>query len=61
MNTTDVQLVLGYASSIDPRVRRNDPTERQFQVTAWSAQLAHFDAADARDAIEQLYAASEPH
>lgn len=60
MTPQQVQALLGYASAIDPRIRRNDPGERQLQVAAWHAQLQHTDPADARAAVDAHYARPTP-
>ena len=57
MTPDQTRALLGYASSIDPRIRRNDPAERQLQVTAWHTQLQHIAAEDARAAVDAYYAA----
>jgi hypothetical protein len=55
MNPTDVHTLLGYASSLDPRIRRKDDDDRQMQAAAWYAQLHNVDPADARTAVDLHY------
>lgn len=57
MTPDEVQAVLAYASAVDPRIRRNDPAERQLQVAAWHAQLQHVDVGDAKAAVDRHYSA----
>lgn len=56
MTPDEIRALLAYASAIDPRIRRNDPYERQLQVTAWHTQLERTDPNDARAAIDAHYA-----
>jgi hypothetical protein len=56
MDLAQVRKVLAYASSTDPRVRRNDPDERELQVASWAAQIGAYDVADARVAVDRHYA-----
>ncbi len=56
MSPDEVRALLGYASAIDPRIRRNDPGERQLQVAAWHAQLERADPNTARAAVDAHYA-----
>ena len=60
MTPDQVMTVLAYASAIDPRVRRNDPDERQLQAAAWYAQLRNVDPADAKSALDAYYGAPQP-
>lgn len=56
MTPEQTMALLGYASSIDPRVRRNDPAERQLQIRAWHSQLAAIEPSDAAAAVDAHYA-----
>jgi hypothetical protein len=60
MTPDQVMTVLAYASAVDPRVRRNDPDERQLQAAAWYAQLRHVDVGDAKAAVDAHYADAKP-
>lgn len=55
MNLEQTTALLAYASAIDPRIRRNDPVERQLQVRAWHAQLARIEPQDAAGAVDEHY------
>lgn len=56
MTPDETRYILGYASAIDPRVRRNDSHERQLQVLAWHEQLGKLTAEQAKRAIDAHYA-----
>lgn len=59
MTPEEIQALLGYASAIDPRIRRNDPDERMLQVRAWHKILATTPFDDAREAVDRHYAAPD--
>lgn len=56
MNPDQVKAVLAYASATDPRIRRNDPAERELQAQAWSRHLGNIDQKAAVAAIDGYYA-----
>lgn len=56
MTPNETAALLQYASSLDPRIGRTDPTQRKPQVTAWHAVLAAVTLADARAAADAHYA-----
>lgn len=56
MNLDQVKAVLAYASATDPRIRRNDPAERELQAQAWARHLGNVDQEAAVAAIDGYYA-----
>lgn len=55
MTRDEVRALLAYASATDPRVRRNDPGERDLQVAAWETALADLAPQAAREAVDEHY------
>jgi len=58
----EVTALLAYASALDPRIRRNDPYERQMQVKAWHRLLDDVAADDAIRLTDRhyMYPGAEP-